>query len=160
MSHPFVLVTDRGGHLQNAQMLIEQMGHKPAAIITTQGPEVVGLQSRYDRVVVIPTLFTFFGKRRFTNPWKIARNFFGAVYWAWKLRPRAVISLGATNVVFFCYFARLFGGKIFHVECMNQVTSPSITGRVLYPICEKVFVQWPELLDRYGPRASYQGWVI
>ena len=73
---------------------------------------------------------------------------------------KVVISLGATNVVFFCYWAKLFGAKIYHVECMNQVKTKSITGKLLYPICTGLFVQWKELLNLYGPKAQYAGWVL
>lgn len=156
----FVVISDRGGHWQNAQMLIEQMGIKPSTIVTTVGPEVVGLRETYSRVIVVPTLFTFIGKTRFFNPLKAITNLLISAYWSIRIRPKAVVSLGATNVVFFCYFAKFLGAKLFHVECMNQVVNPSITGRALYPVCDKLFVQWPELLSHYGAKASYEGWVI
>lgn len=155
-----VVISDRGGHWHNAQMLINQLGFRPATVITTTGPEVAGLRKTYDRVVVLPTLFTFWGKRRFLNPVKSIFNLFLALFWVLRLRPQAVVSLGATNVVFFCCFAKVFGARLYHVECMNQVVSPSITGRFLYPICDRLFVQWPELLKQYGPKAVYEGWVI
>jgi UDP-N-acetylglucosamine:LPS N-acetylglucosamine transferase len=83
-----------------------------------------------------------------------------ALFWALRLRPRFVVSLGASDVVPFCYWAKLVGAKVFHVECMNQVVQPSITGRLLYPICDTLYVQWEELLPHYGPRARYAGWVL
>lgn len=158
--HDFVVVSDRGGHWQNAQMLIRQMGQKPTTVVTTTGPEVETLRKQYRQVVLLPTLFTFVGKRRFLNPVKMTLNFLIALIWVIRIRPKAVISLGATNVVFFCYLSKLSGTKLFHIECMNQVENPSITGRALYPICDRLFVQWPELLGRYGPKAAYKGWVI
>jgi beta-1,4-N-acetylglucosaminyltransferase len=157
---PIALVTDRGGHWQNARMLFEQVGQTPDWILTTWGPEVPALKKSGVGVVVLPYLFSWIGKQRFLNPFKAVYQLGLAFYWAAKIRPYSVVSLGATDVVFFCYAAKLFGAKIFHVECMNQVWSPSITGRMLYPICEKLYVQWPELLGSYGPKAEYGGWVL
>ena len=155
-----VVISDRGGHWHNAQMLIQQLGVKPGTVITTKGPEVTGLRKSFDQVVLLPTLFTFVGKKRFLNPVKSFLNLILAGIWVVRLRTQNVISLGATNVVFFCYFAKLFGARLYHVECMNQVVSASITGQFLYPICDRLYVQWPELLKVYGPKAHYEGWVI
>lgn len=155
-----VVVSDRGGHWHNAQMLISSLEFRVDGVVTTTGPEVAALRREFDAVVVLPTLFTFLGKRRFFNPAKATANMLLAFYWALRIRPSAVISLGATNVVCFSLFSKILGSQLFHVECMNQVFSPSITGRILYPICDRLYVQWPELLNSYGPKATYQGWVL
>jgi beta-1,4-N-acetylglucosaminyltransferase len=154
------LITDRGGHLHNALMLTHQMRILPDAIVLTEGPEVPYVRRRHPLVLVIPCLFTWFRKKRLFNPASCFLQCAMTLAIVQRYRPRMVISLGASNVVFFCYWARLFGAEIYHVECMAQVTSPSITGRLLYPICESVYVQWEELLNRYGPKATYQGWVL
>jgi UDP-N-acetylglucosamine:LPS N-acetylglucosamine transferase len=155
-----VLVTDRGGHLQNALMLISQMGKWPAFILTTNGPEVYELRSKPTKVHVLPYLFSWLGKRRFLNPLKVLYQFTVAFILVLKIRPRVVISLGALDVIPFCLISKLVGARIIHVECMNQVTSPSWTGKLLYPFCSGFYVQWPELLKRYGKKARYEGWVI
>lgn len=162
--HNYVIVTDRGGHLHNALMLLSQLSQDPVAILTTEGPDVDALSKdmnkRSIRVICLPVLFTWVGKWRFLNPIKLVWLILKSLYWAWHMKPHAVISTGASDVIPFCYGARMFGSRIFHVECMNQVESPSLTGRVLYPICESILVQWPELLKKYGPRAQYKGWVL
>lgn len=155
-----ILVTDRGGHLHNAKMLLNQCGASPAAILTTRGPEILSLRERGVPVFLIPYLFTWFGKSRVVNPVKGVWSFFWSLVLCVWLRPRKVISLGAFDVVPFCLVARLFGAQIYHVECMNQVNTPSVTGRVLYPFCKTLFVQWPELKAHYGPKAVYRGWVL
>lgn len=154
------LVTDRGGHWQNARMLFEQVGQEPEWVLTTQGPEVVSLRAQGLNVLVLPYLFSWLGKFRFLNPFKCLYQAGLAFYWAYRIRPTHVVSLGATDVVFFCYAAYFFGAQVFHVECMNQVTTPSVTGRCLYPICRRLYVQWPELLGCYGSKAEYAGWVL
>lgn len=159
MHSGFVVVTDRGGHLNNARMLLVQMGVGPEAYVMTSGPEVDPLR-REAEVLVIPYLFSWIGKRRILNPFKVLWHVGVALWYALKLRPKVVVSLGATDVVFFCYWARLLGARIVHIECMNQVYVPSLTGRILYPICRDFFVQWEDLLPCYGPKAKYAGWVL
>lgn len=156
----YCLVTDRGGHLHNALKLVEQLGSVPDAIITTLGPDVDALQVKGSVVFRLPHLFKWFGKLRLLNPWNIFLHLWESGWLVVKLRPRRVVSLGASNVVFFCYWAWIWGADIYHVECMNQVKTPSLTGRLLYPITKELFVQWEELLQVYGSKARYEGWVL
>lgn len=157
---PFVLVTDRGGHLHNARMLCEQMQAQPDVWLTTFGPEVAEMRRQGRRVHVLPYLFSWFGKKRVWNPFRFLYQSLLSCWLALRLRPANVVSLGASDVVPFCYWARLFGARVFHVECMNQVESPSVTGRLLYPVCDVLYVQWETLLRHYGPKARYSGWVL
>jgi UDP-N-acetylglucosamine:LPS N-acetylglucosamine transferase len=155
-----IIISDRGGHWHNAQMLLDQMRITPDILDITPGPEIPALKARFPKIILLPTLFTFLGKHRFLNPAKIFLHIALTLFWAFKFRPREVLSLGATNVVPFCYFCRFFGARITHVECMNQVKTASITGRILYPIATAIYVQWPDLLPCYGPKARYEGWVL
>ncbi len=156
----FCLVTDRGGHLHNALMMIEQMGTKPDAIVTTNGPDIEALKKDATPVYCLPYLFQWLGKTRLFNPLRFFVQLRASYVLARELQPRFVVSTGASNVVLFCYWARFFGADIYHVECMNQVKSASITGRLLYPICSILYVQWEELLRKYGHKAQYAGWVL
>ena len=156
----FVMATDRGGHLYNALKLIEQLQKNPDAFVTTHGPDIDSLKQEGNEIYEVPYLFSWSGKTRWFNPWSAIRHLWISFSLARKLRAKTVISLGASNVVCFCYFARFFGAEILHVECMNQVRTRSITGKLLYPIAKNVLVQWPELLSEYGPKARYEGWVL
>ena len=141
-------------------MLLDQMKATPKAILTTPGPELSTLGSRAERVCAIPYLFSWWGKFRWWNPVRFFYACAVALGMALRLRPRWVVSLGASDVVPFCYAARLLGAEIIHVECMNQVVSRSLTGRLLYPIAKKIFVQWEDLRPSFGSKAEYAGWVL
>jgi UDP-N-acetylglucosamine:LPS N-acetylglucosamine transferase len=158
----FVLVTDRGGHLHDALRLLEQMAIYPEALITTIGPDVEYLKKSTSdtQIVSFPQAFTWFGKLRVWNPFKFVYQIKLALSNAIRLRPQVVVSLGASNVVPFCYFAKLLGARVYHVENLAQVVSKSVTGKMLYPICSELFVQWEELLPLYGSKAKYKGWVL
>ena len=104
-----VVVTDRGGHLQNAIQLVAQMKMVPDAVVTTRGPEVSSLGLAFPRVLLLPYLFSWFGKKRRWNPFKAALQFVLAFAYVCRLRPKHVISLGASDVIFFCYLSKLMG---------------------------------------------------
>jgi UDP-N-acetylglucosamine:LPS N-acetylglucosamine transferase len=154
----FVVVTDRGGHLHNAQMLLAQMALGPEALVTTYGPDIAPMRTTEvfegSKIISIPHSFTWLGKVRIWNPFKFTLQCMITLFLVIYLRPKHIVSLGGSNVVPFCYWAKLLGAKVWHVECMNQVVTPSITGRLLYPICNELFVQWKELELAYPDKAS------
>lgn len=141
-------------------MFVRQLGRHPESFVTTFGPEVVSLKKTPSAVHVIPYLFSWLGLRRVPNPFRFLWATLFALYLVVKLRPKQVVSFGASDVVPFCYWAVLLGAEVYHVECMNQVETPSVTGRLLYPICRELYVQWEGLLKVYGPKARYAGWVL
>lgn len=160
-----VVITDRGGHLHDMLRLLDQLQITPVALITTSGPDVSYLHQgsevlKNSEVYSFPQAFVWFGKKRVWSPLRFLKLIYSSWQRVIQLKPSAVVSTGASNVVPFCYMAWLLGAKIYHVENLAQVVNPSITGRMLYPICAGFYVQWEELLRRYGSKAEYRGWVL
>jgi beta-1,4-N-acetylglucosaminyltransferase len=78
-----------------------------------------------------------------------------------KKRPDVIITTGAEIVIPLCYISKLlFGRNILFIETFARVTSPSFTGRVVYPIADIFLVQWKSLLKFYGKKAMYVGRVF
>jgi beta-1,4-N-acetylglucosaminyltransferase len=81
---------------------------------------------------------------------------------AWRLlrrhRPASIVTTGAGVAVPFCYLGRAFGCYVVFVECLSRVSSRSLTGRLVEPVVNDFFVQWPQLVRRYR-RAKYAGTV-
>ncbi len=77
-----------------------------------------------------------------------------------KERPHLIVSTGAEIAIPVVLVGKLFRAKALHIECGAQVVHPSVTGRVMYWLADALFVQWPELLTAYGPRAAYRGSLI
>lgn len=75
------------------------------------------------------------------------------------LNPSVVVSTGAAMSVPFIWVARLSGAKVFYVESITRVDSPSLTCRLVNPFANRVYVQWPELAERV-PGAQYVGSVF
>jgi len=73
-----------------------------------------------------------------------------------RLRPKAVVTTGAGVAVPFCYVGRLFGARVVFIESFSRISEPSLTGRLVHPVANRFFVQWPELRKRYR-KAEYHG---
>jgi hypothetical protein len=94
------------------------------------------------------------------NPVEFAKNISRVYRLFRRERPDLVVSTGAEIAIPVVLVAKLARVATLHVECGAQVTIPSFTGRVLYHLVDRFYVQWPELLAAYGPRARYVGSLI
>ena len=76
-----------------------------------------------------------------------------------RTRPDAVITTGAGVGVPFVYAARAAGRKAIFIESLARIDGLSFSGRLVYPVASELFVQWPELTQRYR-RGKYVGAII
>lgn len=56
-------------------------------------------------------------------------------------------------------FLGLAATRTVFVESFARTRSLSLSGRILYPLVDRFFVQWPAVRDKY-PRAEYQGILV
>lgn len=73
-----------------------------------------------------------------------------------KLKPNYIISTGAGVTVPYLIFGKIFGAKIIFIESYAKLSSPTVTGRIVYKFADKFYVQWPEMLKFY-PKGIYKG---
>lgn len=74
-------------------------------------------------------------------------------------RPSAVLTTGAGIAVPFAWVARLRGIPVVYVESFTRIDRLSMSGRMISPIAERLYVQWPEAADAV-PRALFAGSVF
>ncbi len=72
-------------------------------------------------------------------------------------RPDVVLSTGAEIAIPFLWVGKLFGAKTAYIESWSRAQTRSGTGPWVYPIADLFLVQWPALLELYGPKARYEG---
>ena len=75
-----------------------------------------------------------------------------------KHRPDVVVSTGASMAINFAIAARLLGIRFVFIESISRSEELSISGKVVYPLANDFYVQWPQLCRRY-PKAVFQGTV-
>ena len=59
----------------------------------------------------------------------------------------------------FAWVARLAGAKVVYIESFTRVATPSLSLRMIHPVSDRVYAQWPELTDSVR-RSRYAGAVI
>ncbi|HFU4137989.1 TPA: PssD/Cps14F family polysaccharide biosynthesis glycosyltransferase [Streptococcus suis] len=76
-----------------------------------------------------------------------------------KEKPDLIISSGAAIAVPFFYIGKLYGAKTVYIEVFDRINSPTLTGKLVYPVTDKFFVQWEEMKKVY-PKAINLGGIF
>ncbi len=82
---------------------------------------------------------------------------------AWRtiraVRPKVVLTTGAGVAVPFVWVGRLFGARAVFVESLSRIDDLSLSCRLVRPVCDRIYVQWPELQGK-APGVRYAGQVF
>ena len=82
---------------------------------------------------------------------------------AWKVltkeRPDLIVSTGAAVAVPFFYIGKILKAKTVYVEVFDRIDSATLTGKLVYPVADKVIVQWQEMKKVY-PKAICLGSIF
>jgi beta-1,4-N-acetylglucosaminyltransferase len=118
--------------------------------VTLPGPDVDHLLSGEDVVLANGP----------TN--RSLKNFLLNLPLAWrtirKQDPDVILSTGAALAVPFFLLGKLLGRRLVYVESLTRVEGLSLSGRLVYPLADAFFVQWPQAAHR--GRLRYEGSVI
>jgi beta-1,4-N-acetylglucosaminyltransferase len=86
--------------------------------------------------------------------------FFVNLWEAWRIlkkeRPDVMISTGAGLIVPFALIGKLLNIPTIYIETGASVTTPSLTGRIMYRLADRFFYQWKEL-ERFFPKGVFGG---
>jgi UDP-N-acetylglucosamine:LPS N-acetylglucosamine transferase len=82
---------------------------------------------------------------------------------AWRVlrreRPDVIVSTGAGVAFPFFALAKPLGIKTVYVEAYERMDRASLTGRLCYPICDLMVLQWEEQ-RRFYPRGELVGALL
>ena len=82
---------------------------------------------------------------------------------AWRVlrreRPEVIVSTGAGVAFPFFVLAKPLGIKTVYVEAYERMDRASLTGRLCYPICDLMVLQWEEQ-RRFYPRGELVGALL
>jgi UDP-N-acetylglucosamine:LPS N-acetylglucosamine transferase len=146
-----LLVCSGGGHLYQLHALHQAWQGYPRVWVTLDRDDARSLLR--DETVVFahgPTT-------------RNLRNLLRNLVLAWRLvrssRPSVVVTTGAGLAVPFVWVGKLWGARISFIESLARIEGPSLSCRLVAPLVDAMYVQWPELLDKL-PRARYAGNVL
>jgi beta-1,4-N-acetylglucosaminyltransferase len=142
------LIGSSGGHLRHLQLLRDWWRLHDRFWVTFDKPDASALLTE-ERVY-----WCYYPTNR--NIFNLFRNSLLALKVLWKEKPTVIVSSGAAVAIPFFYMGKCLGAKTVYIEVYDRIDSPTLSGRLVYPVTDHFFVQWPEQL-RYYPNASVIG---
>lgn len=90
------------------------------------------------------------------------RALFANLRLAWQVvrreRPDVILSTGAALAFPFFLVGKLCGARLVYVESLTRIRGLSLAGRLVYPLADAYFVQWPQAARRR--RARFVGGLL
>jgi UDP-N-acetylglucosamine:LPS N-acetylglucosamine transferase len=97
-------------------------------------------------------------RREWQFPFSLLINMFRSLWIFINEKPDIVITTGVLSMIPICLLAKLFRKKLIYIESFSKITSPTLTGKLLYKYSDQFYIQWMELLKFY-PAAIYRGGI-
>jgi UDP-N-acetylglucosamine:LPS N-acetylglucosamine transferase len=145
-----LLVCSPGGHLMQMFCLKPAWKEVERTWITLEAPDASYLL-RGERAIVAngPTnrsLRALLANLRLA--WRVVRQ----------EKPDVILSTGAALAVPFFLVGKLLGVRLVFVESLTRIDDLSLAGRLVYPLADAFFVQWPGAARR--KRARFVGKLL
>jgi len=140
-----------GGHLTQMLQLSSLLEQKDSILITEQTDVSINLQKKYKME------FLQYGSRQYkTYPFILFKNTLYSLFLFIKYNPKNIITTGTHTAVPMCYIGYLFNRKIIYIESYAKSKTPTLSGRLVYPIANTFVIQWKSMQKHY-PKAVYWG---
>lgn len=145
-------IASTGGHLDQLMMLRPIMDKYSSFVVTEK--------TKYKAIKNINKVYYLFQVNRYEFIWilKLLLNAIISMYIFILERPDVVISTGALATIPMCILAKIFRKKIIFIESFAKISSPTLTGKLIYKFADEFYVQWEEMLNIY-PKAIYKGGI-
>lgn len=145
------LVGSSGGHLSHLNLLKPFWEEHDRVWVTFKKEDAVSLLKEEK---MYPCFFPT--NRNIKN---LIKNTWVAFNVLRKEKPDVIISSGAAVAVPFFYLAKLFRIKTIYIEVFDRIDSPTVTGKIVYPVTDVFIVQWEEMKEIY-PKAINLGGIF
>lgn len=141
-----------GGHYEQLMMLKPLMKKYGSFILTERTEYEIG--NNEEKVYYVPQINRKEKLFVFKFLWCILISF-----WIFlKERPDAVICTGVLATIPMCLLAKLLKKKLIYIESFAKITSPTLTGKMLYKYADQFYVQWESMKEFY-PNAICLGGI-
>ncbi len=149
-----MFISSVGGHLTQLLELKSIFKDYNYVLVTEKTEVTKDMKKKYNMNYLL------YGSREYLLSYifKFSFNVLKSFYLFFKYRPNVIVTTGAHTAVPMCYIGRLFGKKIIFIESYAKRTSPTLSGRLVYPIATTFVVQWETMLEFY-PKAKYWGGI-
>ena len=141
-----------GGHFEQLMMLKPLMDEYDSFIVT----EKIGYSVIKDdrKIYYIKQV----NRHEKDFIFKMIVNFFKSFRIFMKEKPDIIISTGAVATIPMCLLGKVLRKKIIFIESFAKVTSPTLTGNLMYKFADQFYVQWEQMKEHY-PNAIFKGGI-
>lgn len=141
-----------GGHLTQMLQMKKIFNEYDYVLITEKTDVTKEMKDKYNIEYLV------YGSRNylFSYIFKFSFNIIKSLILFIKYKPKTIITTGTHTAVPMCYIGKLFRRKIIYIESFAKRTSPTLSGKMVYPIADIFIVQWESMLSIY-PKAKYFG---
>ncbi|EMY4796374.1 MULTISPECIES: PssD/Cps14F family polysaccharide biosynthesis glycosyltransferase [Bacillus cereus group] len=147
-----LLVGSSGGHLTQLYQLKPWWENHERTWVTFNKEDSKSLLEKEK------TIWCYYPSNR--NIKNLIRNSFLAIKVLFKERPDVIVSTGAAPAIPFFYLGKFFfRSKVVYIEVYDRIDSPTLTGKLVYPICDKFVLQWEEQ-KKFYPKGEVLGGLL
>ena len=152
-----LFISSTGGHLVEMMQLKDMFNRYDYHIITEKTKSNLNMKDKYKDKID----FLVYGTNDFplTYPFKLLYNCIKSIFLYIKIHPDYIITTGAHTAGPMCCIGKILGSRIIYIETFANMSTKTITGKLLYPIADKFIVQWESMKELY-PEAEFGGWVF
>ncbi len=156
-SKKLMFISSTGGHFNEMAQLKPMLDKYEYYIVTEKTSDKMYLKNKYPKKVS----YLIYGTKDnfWIYPFKLFYNTIKSLFIYLKVRPKVIITTGAHTAGPMCCIGKILGSKIIFIESMANITTKTITGRIIYKFADLFIVQWESMLELY-PKATYGGWIF
>lgn len=147
-----MFISSVGGHLTQLLELKNIFSEYNYILVTEKTDVTIDMKSKYKME------YLKYGSRKYLLKYLFifGFNILKSIYLFFKYRPNVIVTTGTHTAVPMCYLGWIFRRKVIYIESFAKRTSPTLTGRLVYPIATVFVVQWESMLKFY-PKAQHWG---
>lgn len=145
-------IASTGGHFEQLMMLKPLMDKYKSFIVTEKTDYSVIKGNR--KIYYLKQV----NRHEKTFIFKMIANTFKSIKIFFKEKPDVIISTGALATIPICIFAKILKRKVIFIESFAKVTSPTLTGKLVYKFADQFYVQWEQMKEHY-PNAIFKGGI-
>lgn len=143
------LVCSHGGHLTEMLALMGSFEGKDVFFIT--------YDTKRTRLLSYPKHFV---PNIETSPIRMFISLIRVIKILRQEKPDIILSTGSEITIPTFFIAWILHVKTIYIESWCRISTPTMTGRLVYPISSIFLVQWPKMQEVYGKKAKFLGSVV
>ena len=145
-----LFISSTGDHLTELLQLKDLFTKYEYYIVTEKTSSNLKLKEKYPGKIS----FVIYGTKDhpFSYVFKLLTNCFLELFIYLKFKPNVIVTTGAHTAGPMCCIGKLLGSKIIFIESFANISSKTVTGRLVYLFADVFIVQWKSM-KKYYPKA-------